>query len=119
MLKLLNRLAHVEREELPALAWSFAYFFCLLCGYYILRPVRDEMGIQGGVQNLPTLMSATFLCMLAVAPIFGALAARLERRRFLLVIYYFFIFNLGLFFFVMKEGLEPTSVAREIGRAHV
>ncbi|MEK7300933.1 MAG: hypothetical protein AAB072_07520, partial [Nitrospirota bacterium] len=41
----------VEPEERVPLLWSFVYFFCLLCGYYMLRPVRDEMAIEGGVQH--------------------------------------------------------------------
>ena len=50
---LLRRLVTLRQGELTAMLWSFAYFFCLLCSYYVLRPVRDEMGIQGGVDNLP------------------------------------------------------------------
>ena len=53
------------REERAAALWSFAYFFCLLCGYYVLRPIRDEMGIQVGVGNLAWLFTATFVAMLA------------------------------------------------------
>ena len=51
--------------------WSFAYFFTLLCSYYVIRPVRDEMGIQVGISNLPWLFSGTFLAMLAAVPLFG------------------------------------------------
>ena len=78
---LLLRVVNVERQEVAALVWSFAYFFCLLCGYYILRPVRDEMGIQAGIDQLQWLFTATFVVMLAAVPIFGTLVARLPRRR--------------------------------------
>ena len=54
------RVTAARPEEVRALAWSFAYFFCLLAGYYVLRPLRDEMGIAGGVRNLPWLFTATF-----------------------------------------------------------
>src|SRR4026207_1616482 len=37
--------------------WSFAFFFCLLAGYYILRPLRDEMGVAGGGRNLQWLVT--------------------------------------------------------------
>ena len=30
--------------ESPPLVWAFLYFFCLLSGYYVLRPVREEIG---------------------------------------------------------------------------
>ena len=78
---LLLRVVNVEREEVAALVWSFAYFFCLLCGYYILRPVRDEMGIQAGIDQLQWLFTATFIAMLAVVPLFGWLTSKLPRRR--------------------------------------
>ena len=51
--------------------WSFTYFFCLLAGYYILRPLRDEMGVAGGVRNLQWLFTATFVVMLAAVPVYG------------------------------------------------
>jgi AAA family ATP:ADP antiporter len=95
---MLNRFVRAEAGELPALGWSFAYFFCLLSSYYILRPVRDEMGIQGGVQNLPWLFTATFLTMLAAVPLFGWLTARFPRRVVLPAVYWFFIANLMAFF---------------------
>ena len=55
------KLIDIRREEWPAFLWSFAYFFFLLCGYYVLRPVRDEMGIQGGLRNLPWPFNGTLL----------------------------------------------------------
>ena len=55
--QLLLRFADIRADELRAVLWSFAYFFCLLCGYYVLRPIRDEMGIQIGVGNLAWLLS--------------------------------------------------------------
>ena len=107
---MLHRLVKTERFETPAVAWSFAYFFCLLSAYYILRPVRDEMGIQGGVQNLPWLFTATFLTMLAAVPLFGWLTARHPRRVALPVVYGFFIVNLGVFFIAFQfEALRPHA----------
>ena len=65
----LAKVVAVRPEEVRALVWSFAYFFCLLAGYYVLRPVRDEMGLAGGIKNLPWLFTATFVVMLAVLPV--------------------------------------------------
>ncbi|MDR4469377.1 MAG: MFS transporter [Nitrospira sp.] len=101
-----------EREELVPLAWAFAYFFCLLCGYSILRPVRDEMAIEGGLHNLPWMMSGTFLTMLCVTPLFGWLSARCSRYRLLLTVYTFFITNLVAFYAVMTSQVSPEWVAR-------
>jgi AAA family ATP:ADP antiporter len=80
---LLRRLVDFKPGEATALLWSFVYFFCLLCSYYILRPLRDEMGIQGGVSNLQWVFSGTFIAMLLAVPLFGALAARVPRHRLL------------------------------------
>jgi AAA family ATP:ADP antiporter len=99
-------------EEFFPLAWAFAYFFCLLCGYSILRPVRDEMAIEGGIKNLPWMMTGTFLTMLAATPIFGWLSARCSRARLLLAIYAFFITNLLAFYVLMAGHVYPEWVAR-------
>ncbi|MFN7087264.1 MAG: NTP/NDP exchange transporter [Burkholderiales bacterium] len=109
---MLKRIVSVQPHETAALLWSFVYFFCLLCGYYILRPVRDEMGIQGGVQNLPWLFTATFVAMLAVTPLFGWLAARFPRRTMLPAIYWFFIANLLLFFAASHAEGPTPHIAR-------
>ena len=101
-----------KREELVPLAWAFAYFFCLLCGYSILRPVRDEMAIEGGLKHLPWMMTATFLTMLAATPLFGWLSARCSRYRLLLTVYAFFITNLLVFYVLMTSHLYPEWVAR-------
>ncbi len=111
--RLLNRLARVQPGEWAAVLWSFAYFFCLLCGYYVLRPVRDEMGIQAGVGNLPWLFTATFFAMLAAAPLFGWVSSRFPRRQFLPFVYLFFVANLLLFYLVFRQkaALEVTTKA--------
>src|SRR4029077_19309566 len=108
----LKRIVHIERAEVAGLLWSFAGFFCLLCGYYVLRPLRDEMGVQGGVENLPWLFSATFLAMLAVVPVFGFAASRLPRRQLVAGAYLFFIANVLAFYALFAGGVAPPAVAR-------
>jgi len=99
------------RERTAAL-WSFAYFFTLLAGYYLLRPLRDQMGIAGGVRNLPWLFTATFVALLIAQPLYGALVARLPRSRFIPIVYHFFVGNLGLFWLLLVLGVELATVAR-------
>lgn len=77
----------------------------------MLRPVREEMGIQAGVANLPWLMTATFLAMLTVAPLFGWLAARFPRRRMLPAVYLFFIANLVAFWAAFEAQVAPKILA--------
>jgi AAA family ATP:ADP antiporter len=108
----ISRAAAVRPGEVRALLWSFAYFFCLLAGYYVLRPLRDEMGIAGGVRNLQWLFTATFVTMLAVVPVYGAVVARLPRRRFVPIVYQFFVANIVLFWLLLTLDVERTIVAR-------
>jgi ATP:ADP antiporter, AAA family len=107
-----SRVVAVRPEELRALLWSFAYFFCLLAAYYILRPLRDEMGVAGGVKNLQWLFTATFVTMLAAVPCYGALVARLPRRRFIPIVYHFFVANLAVFWLLLTLDIDRQSVAR-------
>jgi ATP:ADP antiporter, AAA family len=110
--KWLTRVVAVRPEEVRAMLWSFAYFFCLLAGYYILRPLRDEMGVAGGVKNLQWLFTATFVTMLAAVPCYGALVARLPRRRFIPIVYHFFVANLAVFWLLLSLDYERQIVAR-------
>jgi AAA family ATP:ADP antiporter len=108
----LARVVAVRPGEVRAMCWSFAYFFCLLAGYYVLRPLRDEMGIAGGVRNLPWLFTATFIVMLAVVPVFGAMVARLPRRFFIPLVYHFFVANIAIFWLLLTLDIGKVHVAR-------
>jgi AAA family ATP:ADP antiporter len=112
LLRPLRRLVDVRREEVGALLWSFAYFFCLLSSYYILRPLRDEMGIAGGVDNLQWVFTGTFVAMLAAVPVFGWAAARFPRRKLLPLVYLFFIGNVLIFYALFQLDLGRVYVAR-------
>lgn len=108
----LARVAAVKPGEARALLWSFAYFFFLLASYYVLRPVRDEMGLAGGIRNLPWLFTATFFVMLAAVPLFGALVARLPRRRFIPLVYHFFALNILAFWLLLTFKVALADTAR-------
>ncbi len=111
-LRLLRLAVEVREDEVRALAWSFAYFFLILAAYFILRPLREEMGIAGGVRNLEWLFTATFLTMLAVVPAFGWLVARVPRRRFVGYAYGFFILNILIFWALLENDVATRHVAR-------
>ncbi len=108
----LARVVEVEPDEVRALLWSVAYFLSLLCGYYVLRPLRDAMGIAGGVEKLQWLFTATFLAMLAAVPLFGWATSRLPRRRFLPYVYAFFIANLLAFYALLRGEGDHVVAAR-------
>jgi AAA family ATP:ADP antiporter len=78
-------------------------FFLLMAGYYVLRPVREEMGIEGGVEQLQWLYTGTFISVLAVVPLLSWLVARLRRRAAVPVIYALFVINLLVFYALMPR----------------
>jgi AAA family ATP:ADP antiporter len=108
----LKRVMPATPQERAAALWSFAYFFALLAGYYVLRPLRDQMGIAGGVKNLPWLFTATFVTLLAAQPLYGVLVARLPRARFIPIVYHFFVANLILFWVLLTFEIETVIIAR-------
>lgn len=108
----LQRTVPGTAQERRAALWSFAYFFSLLAGYYVLRPLRDQMGIAGGTKNLPWLFTATFVSLLVAQPLYGALVARLPRVRFIPIVYHFFVANLALFWLLLFFDIEKVIVAR-------
>src|SRR5262245_4266763 len=108
----LGRIMPATPHERAAALWSFAYFFALLAGYYVLRPLRDQMGIAGGVKNLPWLFTATFVTLLVAQPLYGALVARLPRAHFIPIVYHFFVLNLLVFWALLTFDIETAVVAR-------
>src|ERR1700730_8131288 len=99
-------------QERAAALWSFSYFFTLLAGYYVLRPLRDQMGIAGGGRALPWMFTATFVTLLVAQPLYGALVSRVPRARFIPIVYHFFVVNLALFWLFLTAGIETVIVAR-------
>ena len=99
-------------QERAAALWSFAYFFTLLAGYYVLRPLRDQMAITGGTRNLPWLFTATFVALLVAQPLYGVLVAKLPRARFIPIVNHFFVVNLALFWLFLTLQIDTALVAR-------
>lgn len=110
----LQRLIGYNAGEGRSLALAWLYIFTLFLAYYVLRPIRDEMGAAGGVDNLPWLFSATLLSMLILSPLFAALVSRWPRERFIAVAYHFFMANLLLFIVAIEWA--PGDLRVWIGR---
>jgi ATP:ADP antiporter, AAA family len=110
----LGRLIHAEPGEVKAVLLSFAYFFFLLSTNYILRPLRDEMGVAGGLDKLPLVFTGTFVAMLVAVPAFSAIAARMPRHRFIPLAYRFFVANILVFWalFFLAPGTVRAGASR-------
>lgn len=102
-------------DEVRTVAWAFVYFFCLMAGYYVLRSLRDAMGIAGGVRQLPWLFLGTLATTTALTPLFSLLVSRYTRSRFIPFVYRFFQVNLAIFFLLFK--LVPDANRIYIARA--
>lgn len=86
----------IRPGEWPTFAMAFIYFFFLLGGYFMLRPIRGAVASNNS-DILHWLYTATFVSMLLLVPVFGFLVARFRRNRFVPGIYVFFILNLAGF----------------------
>src|ERR1022692_1649886 len=95
--RVLNKIIDVRPSEVPALGWSWLYIFSLLSSYYIMRPIRDQMGVAGGVNNLQWLFTGTLIGMLLLNLPFSYLVRNLPRSRFIPITYRFFAANIVLF----------------------
>ena len=103
----------VHRHEWLAVALAFAYFFCVLAAYYVLRPVRDQLLAAVGSTSLPVFYTATLAATLALTPVYGALVARFPRRVFVPVVYLFFI--VGMIAFIPAFDMQDAIGAKLLG----
>ncbi|HEY2013175.1 MAG TPA: MFS transporter [Bryobacteraceae bacterium] len=108
--RLLRKMIDVRPAEVTALAWSWLYFFSILSAYYVLRPIRDEIGAAGGVEKLPWLFMGTLIGMTIANPPFSALVSRLTPVRFISITYRFFGFNLLLFLVLLDTTTGSVNV---------
>jgi AAA family ATP:ADP antiporter len=108
----LGRAVNVRPAEVAGLLAAFAYHFLLFTGYYILRPLRDSMGVTGGVENLDDLFGFTLLGMLIAVPLFGWISGRFRRAVFLPWTYLFFVANLVGFWILFRAFEDDTLTAR-------
>lgn len=112
VLHLLQSIVDVRPSEWRAMLWAFAYFFFVLASYFILRPLRDEMGIAAGRGNLQWLFTATFFVMLAASPVYAWLSSRLSRARLIPAVYHFFAANLLLFWLLLFFDVARSETAK-------
>ena len=98
----LDKFVSVKPDEIRGLMIAFVFHFVVLAGYYVIRPIRDEIGASSGVENLPWMFTATLITMLVANALFSAVVARMSRRRFIPIAYRFVIANLILFFVLMR-----------------
>jgi ATP:ADP antiporter, AAA family len=100
--RIFAKIVDVKANEIQALVLAFVFNFVVLGGYYIIRPIRDEIGADRGVENLPWMYTGTLTGMLIANALYAAIVARMPRRRFIPIAYRFAIVNLFVFFLLMR-----------------
>ncbi len=108
--RLLNRMIDVRPSEVPALGWSWLYIFSLLSSYYIMRPIRDQMGVAGGVNNLQWLFTGTLVGMLLLNLPFSYLVKTFPREKFIAISYRFFSANILLFALALYAATPEQTI---------
>lgn len=102
----------VQPGERTALMLGFAFHFCVLASYYLVRPLRDALGLEGGADKLQWLFTATFVVMVLMVPVFGALASRLPATRFVPLIYRVIAASMLVFGVLIANRIAPVAVGR-------
>ena len=105
-----KRIFDIPAEDRSSLLRAFFFFYFVLCSWYSIRPVRNEMAVQAGLENLPSLLSIVLLVMLIANPVYSWLVSRINRNKIVLYFYLFFILNLLVFFFswvLLDESWKP------------
>jgi AAA family ATP:ADP antiporter len=110
----LIRVFDVRPHEMAVVAWCWLDVFSLLSSYYIMRPIRDQAGVAGGVHNLQWLFTGTLVAMLLLNIPFAYLVKHLPRHRFIAITYHFFAANIVLFalLFQASDGAQAVWVGR-------
>lgn len=108
------RLFDVRPHEVAVVAWCWLDIYCVLSSYYVMRPIRDQAGVAGGVQNLQWLFTGTLVVMLLLNIPFAYLVQRLPRQRFVAITYHFFAVNVLLFgaLFHAADATQTVWVGR-------
>lgn len=105
MRSILRKVVDVRADELRAVWLGFSFFFVILAGYYVIRPIRDNIGATN-FENLWWMFTAVLVAMLAANALFSSVVARMPRRKFIPLAYRFFAVNL-LIFFALMQAIPP------------
>jgi AAA family ATP:ADP antiporter len=100
--RILNKIVDARPDEWRALGLGFVFNFVVLGSYYVVKPIRDDIGAANGVDKLSWMFTGTMVTMIFANALFSAIVARMSRRRFLPIAYRFLILNLALFYIAMR-----------------
>lgn len=111
---ILQRFANIRREEAVPTLVAGLFFFCVLTALMVLRPAREALGMQRGIEAIRWLFIATVVVTLLLNPLLGVLVSRFRRLVFLGATYLVFAFGLLAFYGLLV--LAPASVGERTGQ---
>lgn len=112
--RLLQKTFNVRREEVVPVLVAGLFFFCILTALMLLRPARDALGMQRGIEAIRWLFIGTAVATLLVNPVFGWMVSRFQRLRFISATYAFFAVSLVGFWGLLM--LAPGAVGERSGQ---
>ena len=107
----MQRVFNVRRDEVAGVLAAAAFFFCVLTALMVLRPAREALGMQRGIETVRWLFMGTAIVTLLVNPVFGWMVSRFRRLRFIAATYLFFALSLVAFYFLLMSAPEAVGVA--------
>lgn len=108
----ISTLTSVERHELSSVITAFFLFFCVLGGYFAVRPVRETVGTILGRDRVANLWLATWIASLVIVPLYGAVVAKIRRSIFLPLIYGFVAVALAIVGGVLQAHRQSLAAAQ-------
>lgn len=111
MTAILQRVTGVRREEGGAVFASALCFFFILTALMVLRPAREALGMQRGIEAVRWLFVGTAVVTLAVNPLFALLVSRTRRLVFITTTYVFFGLSLLGFWAVLMGAPQAIGEA--------
>jgi len=104
--RLLGIFGDVHNGEGATVILMLVNVFLLLVGYYVLKTVREPLIlIAGGAQLKSYAAAAQALALIVYVPVYGWVASKLPRQKFLMAVILFFVGCIQLFFLGSKVGI--------------
>ena len=111
---MLQGFANIRRDEAGPALVAGLFFFCVLTALMVVRPAREALGMQRGIEALRWLFVGTVLVTLLVNPVFGWLVSRFRRLVFINATYLFFAAGLVAFYLLLV--LTPENIGQLTGQ---
>lgn len=113
-----SSIQHHDQAESKITLVSLAYFFCVICSYYVIKPVRESLALELGSENIPLLNIFSMASLVVINAIYSLIVGHFKRDIFIPFITRFFALSLlgfwAIFSFLLPiPGSEPTRFVGE------